>query len=59
MVQRGNGMRLAFESLGELLSGNLHGDRTVEPRVARLVHLSHSASTQGRKDLVGAKASPG
>jgi hypothetical protein len=48
MVQRGNGVRLAFEALGELFRGNLDGDSAVEARIARLVHLAHATGADGR-----------
>ena len=58
MIQGGEDLRLAFEArqaLGvarERLRKRLDGDLAVEPRIARLVDLSHSSRAQRRKDLV-------
>lgn len=43
---------LAF---GELFGQHLHRYRTVEPRVAALVHFAHAARANGREDFVGAE----
>jgi hypothetical protein len=40
MVQRRDGARLAFETLGELALGDLQRDDALQSRIARLVHLS-------------------
>src|SRR5450759_5368689 len=52
MIQRGDSSRLALEAVGELLLGDLDGDRAVQPRVARSVHVAHAAGADGREDLV-------
>ena len=58
MVQRGDGVRFAFEPLGKLFGGNLDGDGAVETRVARLIHFSHTSCAEGREDLIGSQTSP-
>lgn len=65
MIERRKQLRLAFES-GEAFwvprhLGGKDLDRhiTVEPRVARAVHLAHPARADGRGDFTGAEASSG
>ena len=41
---------------GNLLAQDLDGDGTVEPRVPRVVHLSHAAGAERADDLVGSEA---
>jgi hypothetical protein len=59
--ERGDGLRLAFESLlerrisREMRRKNLDRDLAVEPRVARLVDFSHPSRTERRKDLIRAE----
>jgi len=59
VVELGDGFRLALETRlsrrvsRELRRQHLDGDAPVEPRVLRLVDLSHSSSAQRREDLIG------
>src|SRR5262249_2770115 len=46
----------AFGRSGQVLGKDLDRDRAIQPRVARLVHLSHPARPGGRTDLVGSEA---
>ena len=56
-IQRRNGAGFAFKTgaevfaLSDVIGQHLDGDRAVEPRVARLVHLAHAT----RADFVGAE----
>jgi hypothetical protein len=60
MGKRGNGPGLTLESrehleiTREMLWQDLDRDIPAEPRIARTKDLSHSASTQKRRDFVGA-----
>ncbi len=54
VVQGGHRPGLALEAFAELLGGDLDGDRTVEPRVARPVHLARAAGSDGGEDFVRA-----
>ena len=63
--QRGHGPGLALEPrqririVGHPFRQHLDGDRPLETRVPRPVHLSHSARAERRQDLVGAEAGTG
>ena len=65
MIELGNRASLAIEALTELRIRRKHsrqdldGDGAIEPRVARLIHLSHATGThQGsRKDQDGFRRS--
>ena len=59
MVQGCDRVGFTLEALGELLVRNLDGDEAIQPRVERLVDLSHAASAQGRGDLVGTQPRSG
>ena len=59
MIQRGNGLGLAFEALAELLARHLNRHQTLEPRISRFVDLSHAAGGDDMEDLVRTKASSG
>ena len=53
MIQAGDGLCFALEPLAqfstasEMSRKNLDGDNSIEARVARTVHFSHSARTDG------------
>ena len=60
MIQRRSGARLALETLSRRLRckglwQNFDGYFAMKPRVARLIHLAHSALADQRKDFVGAE----
>src|SRR5262245_28516584 len=52
MIQRGDGPRLAFKSFGKTFFGYLDCDDTIEPLVARLVHLRHAACADRHDDFI-------
>src|SRR5712692_2245341 len=58
MVERAQDAGFVLEALqairvaGKYRRQNLDGDRAIEPRVARAIHFSHAARTQGRLDFV-------
>src|SRR5271154_6324290 len=58
MIQRGDGLRLLLEApqslgiAGESSRQNLNRNVTVEPRVARPIHLAHAARSDCRYDFV-------
>ena len=58
MVQVRDGARLASETLSTrgsartLAQQDLDGDRSIEPRVARLIDLAHAAGAEQRLNLV-------
>src|SRR5688572_29075663 len=62
MVQRGGGLGFLLEPaeaigiLRDVAWKDFDGNRAIEPRVARAVHLAHAPCTDRRGDLVGAKA---
>src|SRR5262249_14493861 len=62
--RRGYGLRLSLEALPDLLAAgemrgkDLDGDRAVQPRVLRLVDLTHPSRPDGREDLVRTQTSP-
>ncbi len=63
MVERGDGRRLAAESLdergvGERRREQLQGHEATEPAVAGEQHLGHPARAQARLDLVAAREHP-
>jgi hypothetical protein len=63
MIERGEQLRLAFEARDAFAIGrhrrgkDLDRDVTLQPRVARAVHLTHASGTKCTEDLVGAQAS--
>src|SRR5579863_3815331 len=62
MVQTGDGLCFPLESLaqfsaiGEVHRKNLYGNNSIETGIAGLVHLAHSARTDGGKDFVRPEA---
>ena len=56
MIERRHRACLALEALAELGRGHLDGNRPVEPRVLRLVDLTHAAGPERGEDFVGAKS---
>ena len=52
MIQCGNGLRLALKTLAKLSSRDFDRDIAIQPRIARSIHLAHSARADGRKDFV-------
>ena len=59
VVQCGDGACLAAEALAERFFGNFDCDVAPQPRVARPVHLAHSAGANEREDLVRAEPRAG
>src|SRR5947199_2899958 len=65
MAEPGDGARLALEAcfsiriLGQMRREHLDRDRALEPRVARLVHLTHASGAQQTDDLKRAEARAG
>ena len=63
MAERGQHPGFALESLfqiritRDMRGENLDGDRSVEPRVPRLVDLAHPAGTDPRHDFIGTETS--
>ena len=55
MIQRRDRAGFALETFVKLGLGNFDGDDAIEACVIGLVHVTHSASTQGHKDSVGAE----
>jgi hypothetical protein len=58
MVQSGGGARFAREAVAELGMGNLQRDDPVQPGVAGLEDLAHSALADRRDHLVRAELVP-
>jgi hypothetical protein len=62
MIQAGNSPRLSLQPLPQLRVSresrrqHLNRDRTLQPRVAGLIDLSHPAGADGLQDLVGAES---
>jgi hypothetical protein len=56
VVERGDGPRLALETLSELLVRSLDGDLATQARVLRQVDFAHAAGADLGNDLVGAEA---
>jgi len=46
MIQRGDCVRLALETLTEMFPGHLDRDLAAQPSIERFVHLAHAAGTQ-------------
>ena len=65
VIQRRHGPRLAFEACerfgvpGQVPRQHLDGDEPVQPRVARLPHLTHAACAERGEGLVGSELEPG
>jgi hypothetical protein len=62
MLESGDGLRLAGEtakSVGSGLVQHLDGDDAVEAGVARLVHRTHTTTTEQGRDLVRAESRAG
>jgi catechol 2,3-dioxygenase-like lactoylglutathione lyase family enzyme len=63
MVERGQHLRLALKSRnaigieGKQLRQNFDRDVAIQPRIARAIHLAHSAGTYQRQDFVRAETS--
>jgi len=55
MVERSYGVGFGFLPLAEAFRRDLDGDFAVQARVASLVHLTHTTSSQRREDLVGSE----
>ncbi len=55
MVQRGDGPRLAFETLAETLSGDLEGHIAAKAGIAGAIDFTHAARADGRHDFVRAE----
>src|SRR5687767_9669927 len=61
MVERGERLGFLLEALNairilrELAGEGLDGDRALEPRIARTIHLTHAATADQRADLVRPK----
>ena len=61
MIQRGGGLRFLLEPAetigiaGHVARKDLDGNRAIEPRVARAVHLAHAPRTDGLGDFIRAK----
>jgi hypothetical protein len=61
MIERCDGASLAFESLTppgvgrELRGEDLYGNRAIETRISRFVHLPHAARAKGTKQLIRAE----
>ena len=58
MVERGDDLRLALETLAEPLGRDLDGDVTSQAGIPRAIHLAHAAQRQSADDLVGAEFVP-
>ena len=58
MIERGNRARFTFETVAEVRGGDLDCDFAPEPRVARAIHLTHSAGTDGLDDFVRPEPCP-
>jgi hypothetical protein len=64
MIQAGNNFGFTLKALaprrvvGEMVGKNLDGDRAVQARVPRPIHLAHPARTDRRQDLVGTQFEP-
>src|SRR5271156_5829350 len=59
MIERRNGMRLALEALAELSSADFDRDVALQPRIPRLVNLSHAARADLREHFVMTKFGAG
>ena len=55
VIQGSDGLGFPPESFTELRGAKLDGDCTIEPRVARLPHLSHATFANSGNDLVRAE----
>ena len=64
MVQAGNGARLAFKAMAQLLarryarSQHFHRDHASKPRVLGFIDLAHASRADGREDLIRSQPSP-
>jgi hypothetical protein len=60
MIERGEQLRFAFESRdargvdGDACWKDLERDIAIQPRIARAIHLAHSAFAQQIDNLIGA-----
>jgi hypothetical protein len=54
MIQRRDGLGLAFEAFGKLRRRDFNGDITIQTRIASPIYLAHAARADGFEDLVGA-----
>ena len=55
MIERRNGVRLALESVVELVRGNLDRDGPAEPRIRAEIDLAHAAFADHRQNFVVTK----
>ena len=55
MIQRGDGVHFAGETIAEALVRQLDGYVAPHARIARPVHLSHTARANRRQDLIRAE----
>ena len=53
MVQRRHGARLPLEPCAEAVAANLDRDRALQTRIARRVHVPHTACANRVQDFVG------
>ena len=58
MIESGYRAGFPFESLAELLGGDVNGHVAAEPGIACAVDLPHTAGANERKDLVWSQLSP-
>ena len=58
VIEGGDGARFPFEAFSSPGFQNLQRDRTIEPRVARAVHVAHSAGTKVPFDTIRANLRP-
>ena len=59
MIDRRNRARFDLKPFGKLAGQQFHRDNTAEPRISGLVHLAHTARTDGCQDLIGAQSGSG
>ena len=61
--ERGDGLRFATEALApafvgrEFIGNDLQREKSIEPRISRLVHLAHASGADEAQDIV--RAEPG
>jgi hypothetical protein len=53
MIQGGDGVCFALESITELRGGNFDGDVAIQAWIVRLPHLAHAPLANVRKDFKG------
>ena len=57
-LDKGDGARLALETVAETLRGDLDRDLALQPRIASLVHVAHPPRADGCENLVRSKSGP-